>query len=68
MFKRLTIPPGINREATQYSAGSSWYDCDNIRFRGGVVETIGGWKRDGTYTLKGLARESFSYRDDSGNN
>ena len=40
---KITFEPGINKEATQYSIGPSWYDCDRIRFRKGRVDQIGGW-------------------------
>jgi len=39
----ITFKPGINRESSQYAAGSSWYDCDKVRFRKGRPESIGGW-------------------------
>jgi hypothetical protein len=65
---KIKIPAGINRESTEYAAGSSWYDCDNIRFRGGVAESISGWTRDSMYMLNGIGRACFSSRDYSGNN
>jgi len=68
MLKRVAIPPGIDKESTQYSAAGRWFDCNNMRFRGGVPEVIGGWSQDGSYTLEGLARASFTSRDYSGNN
>ena len=68
MLKRIQIPPGISRESTQLAATGRWYDANNMRFRGGVPETIGGWGQDGMYTLEGIGRRSFSSRDYSGNN
>ena len=65
---KLQIPAGISRNSTEYAAGARWYDCDNIRFRGGFAESIGGWARDETYTLEGIGRACFSSRDYSGNN
>jgi hypothetical protein len=65
---KLQIPAGISRNSTEYAAGARWYDCDNIRFRGGFAESIGGWARDDTYTLEGIGRACFSSRDYSGNN
>ena len=65
---KLQIPAGISRNSTEYAAGARWYDCDNIRFRGGFAESIGGWVRDDTYTLEGIGRACFSSRDYSGNN
>lgn len=68
MLKRLQIPPGIHKESTQYAALGQWYDGDNIRFRRGNAEVIGGWFPDPGYELQGLGRETFSSRDYSGNN
>lgn len=65
---KLQIPAGIIRDSTSYAAGPRWYDCDNIRFRGGYAESIGGWARDDMYTLEGIGRACFSSRDYSGNN
>lgn len=64
---KLEIPAGIRRDDTSYSAGPSWYDCNNIQFRGNAVESINGWYRDNLYNLNGVGRACFSYRDYSGN-
>lgn len=68
MLKRFSLPPGIRHESTQYAASGFWYDCDNIRFRSGMVESIGGWVRDGMYSLEGIGRASHTHRDYIGNN
>ena len=68
MLKRIQLPPGINRESTRFAAGDRWYDANNIRFRGGVPEVIGGWRRDGMYTLQGIGRAVFTSRDFDSNN
>ena len=54
MLKKIELPPGINKESTQYAAAGAWYDGNNVRFRRGNAEVIGGWSRDGTYDLQGL--------------
>lgn len=64
---KIQIPPGINRTSTQYAAGATWNDCNNIRFRGGYAEALSGWERDGMYSLQGIGRESFSHTDYAGN-
>ena len=68
MLKKIELPPGLNKESSQYAASGYWYDANNIRFRGGVPETVGGWQRDGTYELEGIGRVSFSSHDFAGNN
>ena len=51
MLKKLELPPGIKKDSTQYAAAGAWYDANNIRFRRGNAEVIGGWVRDSTYDL-----------------
>lgn len=68
MLKRIHFPPGINHQSTQFSASGSWYDADNIRFKSGIPEMVGGWSRDAVYSLQGIGRACFSNRDYDGNN
>lgn len=42
-FFRLTLAPGIDKQDTEYGAEGGWTDCDNVRFRYGLPEKIGGW-------------------------
>lgn len=65
---KLKLPPGIDKEATDYSGSGHWVDSNNVRFRGQYAETIGGWSRDADYTLEGVGRNAFTSRDFSGNN
>ena len=61
--------PGVNREGTNYSNEGGWYDCDNIRFRSGYPEKIGGWIRLASNTFVGIARSLWNWIDyDAGNN
>ena len=39
--------PGINKQITPTGAEGQWIDCDNVRFRYGTPEKIGGWKQLG---------------------
>ena len=67
-LKKLTPPPGIDHKSTAFEAGESWYDSNNMRFRSGRAESIGGWARDGSYSLEGVGRAAFSSKDYEGNN
>jgi hypothetical protein len=75
LIKKISIPPGINRDSTQYASGGSWYSSNNVRFRGGYAESIGGWADSQTKTtyqgaksyLLGVARGLFSWTDYSSN-
>ena len=37
---KIAFKPGIDKEGTEYSADSGWFDGDKIRFRKGRVETF----------------------------
>lgn len=43
MLQKIVLTPGINSEGTDYSGEGGYYDCDKIRFRAGLPESIGGW-------------------------
>ena len=55
-LKKLNFKPGINREVTRYANESGWYDCDKVRFRQGLPEKIGGWRRISRDTYLGICR------------
>ena len=40
---KLDFQQGIRRESTQYAETNSWYDSNNVRFRAGKPENIGGY-------------------------
>lgn len=63
---KIAFNPGINKEGTQYSADSGWFDSDKIRFRKGRVETIGGWAKYVESTIKGICRSLFDWGASSG--
>jgi len=46
LLTKLQFKPGVNREATTLANEGGWYDCNNIRFRAGYPEKIGGWVTD----------------------
>lgn len=43
---KLQFKPGVNREATSLANEGGWFDCNNIRFRSGYPEKVGGWVTD----------------------
>ena len=63
MLKKLDFAPGVSRESTQYAESGRWYDSQNIRFRGGYPESIGGWIRDSDYELDGFVRDMYTWTD-----
>lgn len=61
MLKRLQFTPGINKEATRYTAAFGWFDGDKVRFRDGRPESIGGWQKYTSETYRGVARSLFDW-------
>jgi len=57
MLQKIGFQPGINKQITETGAEGQWVDCDNVRFRYGTPEKIGGWKQlGGTNDLTGAGR------------
>jgi hypothetical protein len=57
MLQKIGFQPGINKQITETQAEGQWTDCDNVRFRYGIPEKIGGWKQlGGTNDLTGAGR------------
>ena len=56
MLQKIGFQPGINKQVTETGAESQWVDCDNVRFRYGTPEKIGGWKQLGESNLTGAGR------------
>lgn len=67
-YRKVTFPPGINREGTQYSAEGNWYDCDLIRFRQGRPEKIGGWTKYSSNEFLGISRSLMNWSSIDGAN
>ncbi len=57
----LKFTPGINRDITPHANEGGWIDCDNIRFRQGFPETIGGWEKVAPTTFLGSCRALHSW-------
>ena len=56
MLQKIGFQPGINKQISETTAEGQWIDCDNVRFRYGTPEKIGGWKQLGTSDLTGAVR------------
>ena len=56
MLQKIGFAPGINKQISETTAESQWVDCDNVRFRYGTPEKIGGWKQLGESNLTGAGR------------
>jgi len=56
MLQKIGFQPGINKQISETTAEGQWVDCDNVRFRYGIPEKIGGWKQLGDDALTGAGR------------
>ena len=61
------VLPGIDKQDTTAGAEQRWVDCDNVRFRYGLPEKVGGWASLVTDTIVGVARRQFAFVDLDGN-
>lgn len=60
-LQKIQFAPGINKEGTEYTADSGWFDSDKIRFRKGRPEKIGGWAKYATVAFLGVCRSIFAW-------
>ena len=65
---KLQIAPGIDKQNTEYGAEGRWVDSDNVRFRYGQPEKIGGWDKVTSDALLGATRAILTWSDLSGIN
>jgi hypothetical protein len=65
-LSEVKIAPGINKQVTPTGAEGKWIDCDNVRFRYGYPEKIGGWEQTTTDTLVGVTRATHIWADTTG--
>lgn len=65
-LRKIPIQPGFNKQATASQAEGQWIDGDNVRFRYGSPEKIGGWAQVTTSKLVGASRAMWSWTDLTG--
>ena len=58
---KLKLKPGINKQTSNLGASGTFTDCDNIRFRYGLPEKIGGWDKTTANTLIGVVRDQHAW-------
>ena len=57
MLQKIGFLPGFNKQVTATGAEAQWTGGENIRFRYGTPEKIGGWNQLGENKLTGVARQ-----------
>ena len=56
MLQKIGFLPGFNKQITPTGAEAQWTEGENVRFRYGTPEKIGGWSQLGDTALTGSAR------------
>jgi hypothetical protein len=54
-LKKIPLQSGFNKQFTASQAEGQWIDGDNVRFRYGSPEKIGGWQQITNNLLVGVA-------------
>ena len=66
-LKQVKFLPGIDKQNTTVGATARWVDSDNVRFRYGLPEKVGGWSSLVANTIVGVARKTHAFVDLDGN-
>ena len=66
MLQKIGFQPGFNKQITETTAEGQWVGGDNVRFRYGTPEKIGGWAQLGENKLTGAARAMHHVVNKSG--
>jgi len=66
MLQKVNFLPGFNKQVTPTGAEAQWTGGDNVRFRYGSPEKLGGWDQLGGDKLTGAARALHHWDDNGG--
>jgi|TARA_R110002126_G_scaffold60793_1_gene157856 hypothetical protein len=64
---QIKFSPGIDKQDTSVGAQGRWVDSDNVRFRYGLPEKLGGWQSLLNQSIVGVSRKLHSFVDLEGN-
>jgi hypothetical protein len=67
-LQKVLLKPGVNRENTRYTNEGGWYESDNVRFRQGTPEKLGGWQQISPSTYTGVCRSLWNWTTLTGAN
>jgi len=65
-LQKIQFKPGFNKQQTATGAEGQWIDGDNVRFRYGQPEKIGGWEELVSNTIAGPVRDQHTWTDLNG--
>lgn len=60
------FPPGVQRNGTTFQSYGRWVDASLMRFLGGTIQPVGGWRKASPTQVSGLARALHAWRDNTG--
>ena len=66
MLQKVNFLPGFNKQVTPTGAEGQWTGGDNVRFRYGTPEKLGGWDQLGGDNLTGAGRALHHFDDNAG--
>ena len=66
MLQKIGFLPGFNKQVTPTGGEFQWQGGENVRFRYGTPEKIGGWEQLGDDTLVGAARAQHHVVNNAG--
>jgi hypothetical protein len=66
MLQKIQFKPGFNKQATETGAEGQWIDGNNVRFRYGQAEKIGGWEQLVASQIAGPVRDQHTWTDLNG--
>ena len=66
-LQEIKFAPGVDKQDTAVGAVGRWVESDNIRFRYGLPEKVGGWQSLLTESLVGVTRKMHAFVDNDGN-
>jgi len=66
-LQQVKFAPGIDKQDTSVGAVGRWIESDNVRFRYGLPEKVGGWQSLLNQSIVGVSRKLHSFVDLEGN-
>jgi hypothetical protein len=66
MLQKVKFSPGFNKQVTSTGGESQWVNGDNVRFRYGTPEKIGGWSQLGSVQITGRTTAIHHFVNTSG--
>jgi hypothetical protein len=66
MLQKIQFKPGFNKQQTATGAEGQWVDGNNVRFRYGQAEKIGGWEQLVASQIAGPVRDQHTWTDLNG--